>query len=45
MSDGGQNRRKQIVGCREPPKLMTAERMQRLAIGTCEIGTDNDRQV
>ena len=29
---------------REPPKLMTAERMQRLAIGAREIGSDDDRQ-
>ena len=39
-ADGGQNRCKQIVGCCEPPKLMTAERMQRLATGPREIGAD-----
>jgi hypothetical protein len=40
-----QNRCKQIVRYRESPKLMAAERMQRLGIGAREIGTDDDRQL
>ena len=41
----GRSRCKQIVRCREPAKLMTAERTQWLTISTREIVTHDDRQV
>src|SRR3984957_14631474 len=41
----GRSRRKQIVRCRQPAKLVTAERLQRPVIGAGEIVTDDDRLV
>ena len=37
--------REQIVRCRKPAKLVTAERLQRPAIGAREIVADDDRLV
>src|SRR5580704_11155135 len=42
---GGRSRREQIVRCREPAKLVTAERLQRAAVGAREIVADDDRLV